>query len=556
MKKTDIKLDDIKKLKIISKKLEKLFTNPSYDTFNQKDAIILLDEFARITKYYEAAIEKETNVIKNGLSIVDKKTGKKEPLIDIDGMESRVKSVLNYKNERSPLRSLAITNKCVHSLDPMMKSYKATFINMYKLLTAEELKNVVFVLPAKLVYKRLRNIKSVFIDTISNIIESTPYGYSDDTVFLDIYKTLGSKSKLTHINQKKRFLTNDLKISFTSDKDAEDKFNFFQDNREELLKAYLYNKYNYGKLIMSIQNNMYSVKSHYILTICKQLKEESLKNIKHELVKTEDGEDGYKYMIVIDEPKLSYFIEVHMPDDIKYKLVHKLGFKVTKRTTLPLGASAVYERIKPEIKKVYKALKKGKLKEEENKAVTRGKVITRGYSEGEDPDEKDEVRYFKFKTVKYVGKPLTIIPEFLKHFNIHRFDQIIDFCNKTLINENYSASTTKEIVNNYHYAIYNSLTEDEQIDFIEYGLYIAKYDDFDKQIIDVLRRIYESGNKDFHKNLIPKTLLYKRIIREDYKLLSNYNKNYDSRLLINDYIEHFNEELYKIDMENNNGRKR
>jgi len=541
---------NLDKLFRLVKELNKLFVktgsenNKTYSNISQLISNTFLFEFAHECGVLEKTKNTEKNNIETGLVLEDKETGQKTPLIDIDSMSRRVDTVLDSIDMHACLKSLAVSNKCAHSFDSTITSLQNSFITLYERYSGVLLDDVSFMRKFDEVCPDIDKIPKEFINLAKRLINKNGR-YMTNKEFFKIYEALNpSNDKINHIEIIKKFLINDLKVSFKDDKEALNLFTFFKNNRNKLYEAYMYVTYGIGASLVAIQSEMFSIKSNYISMIAQLISNGEFKDIKNELIKT-TGKEGFKHMLIIDDPELSYYIEVHMPDYLKEELTREYGFVVSEeRSTPSLGASAVYRRDKEEIKDIKDALNEGKLDEKKNKAQTRAKVITRDLNESEDVSIG-----YEYKTKEIPQTSVSFLREFLREQNIHTFDDILRFTSKFLENENYSLDQTFTIVNNYHYNIYmslNNLTKELFISNSLNGIEDEKLDEFDKELLKALRleddsnKILKQSGIAVDKDLIAKVLIFKDSIKRDY-FESKTKKNMQA--FINDAIEDYRNQL-------------
>lgn len=131
-------MDLYKKLGDLINQLKNIFTSNNgkilYDKKTQDKVNNLLEEIANLSKTFENSIKRERRNIKNELTIIDTKTGKKVELVDVNSMTNRVKNVLSKNNIFSCLKSLALTNKCAHIFDGDIKRIKSNIEKYYNLI--------------------------------------------------------------------------------------------------------------------------------------------------------------------------------------------------------------------------------------------------------------------------------------------------------------------------------------------------------------------------------------------------------------------------------------
>ena len=534
--------------------------NINFDTEKQKKANILLHSYASEIGLYKQTKNTEKENINLGLTLIDKKTNKKDVLIDIQSMFDRVEEALLTDEYASCINALAISNKCAHGLDDQISSFSSQFVNMYKEYTGKDLKEVSFMKKFSDTCPDIKKVKKEYLNIIKNIITTKDKNtgelrYITNTEFNKIYKELNPSKKELHIGQIKRILNN-LKIEFKDDIDANEKYTSLVQNRDKLKEAYLFHRYCIGKSLVALKDEMFAIKCNYISLIGQMIQKNRFGKIKCELVNEPSGEEGFKHMLIIDKPDLSYYVEVHMPDYLKHEFVKKYGFKVVERSMMPLGASAIYKRDKSEVKKIKKALKKGLINEDSNenhRATSRATIISRGNDELSELDEFEELKksnkFFEFKSKKIKRKPISSLVEFLKSHDIHRYDDTLRFSDNLIHNESYSIKITSSIASNYHYNIYLSLDKKEKEMFIYESLYkyIQDNDSLDNDIIDVLKELL---NNNVDIDIIAKIIIYKEVLKRIYQDEVKNKVKYNIKEYIYDLVNEY------IEKDNDHGRKR
>ncbi len=487
----------------------------------------ILTTIAEKTGTFDKKSWQEQDCIMNELTIIDTITGDKMPLIDIDKMNKRVKKVLSSNNVYSCLKSLALSNNCAHIFDNIIAKKRTAFIKYYDLLYPGEIDSL---------YPTIDDKEELlsFFNGINNAfpkISNTPF-YNlksiTDHQFKGMHEILFKKTKIK--TQMKIQILKQLNISFNF-KDLDEinhKFQKVVDNKDEVIKSYLFFKYKEGMKYVSLQNRMFAIKDYFISMIGQMLIDGDFKNIFYELVKTPNAKKGFNYMLIINDDDLSYYIEVHMPDYISKELINKYGLKERNyRTTIGVPTKAVYYREKDEIKKVYRALKNKSI----SKGINRAKVITRGYSEDDGvlvfaSQESNRgqllpmptvMEHYSFTTDLIKDKE-PIFERFLKKRRIHldELKRIISYKS----NENYDQRIITSNINRVYMSLYKSLTDDEKIDFINYTI----YDDSEKDFWDDLIYKYIQNNKQIIGiNTSAKLIMNKEYFKDKF-LIDNYKK--------------------------------
>ena len=290
-----------------------------YNKKTQDKVNILLEQIATLTKTFDNTIKNEKSNIRNELTIIDTTTGERRELVDIDSIDERVKNVLKSNNMFSCLKSLALCNKCAHSFDGNIKSgfnkngtledgkLAKTFKEYYNLLYPNEIDNEIisFMQPLSEKFPKIINNSSYNLNNIDD------YQFEKlCNVILNNNKEYNKGTKISILKQ--------LSISFNikNNQEIDEKFNKVISDKDKIISTFLAKKYNEGMEQVKLQNKMFAIKDYYISMIGQLLKKDVFKNIKYELVKTEDAVLGFEYMLIIDDKDLSYYIEVHMPNFI------------------------------------------------------------------------------------------------------------------------------------------------------------------------------------------------------------------------------------------------
>ncbi len=572
-------MDLYKKLGDLINQLKNIFTSNNgkilYDKKTQDKVNNLLEEIANLSKTFENSIKRERRNIKNELTIIDTKTGKKVELVDVNSMTNRVKNVLSKNNIFSCLKSLALTNKCAHIFDGDIKRIKSNIEKYYNLIYYPSFDEKTF----------------SFMDSVEQVF---PYKnflfYNLDGIeegkFDKICKALFSDNKLN--KETKISILKSLNITFDIKNESQinDKFEKIKNQKENLVYSYLIQQYKTGKYVLLLQSKMFAIKDEYISMIGQLLKNDvRFTNVKYELIRTPDATPGFEYMLVIDDRDLQYYIEVHMPNFVATSLIEQYGlFESKERKTQKLGASAVYERSKNEINGVLKALNTGLLE-----GKKRAQIITRGFCRNSVTDDlqteilsdkvdseknESELEDYSFITDK-IEEPLSLLEKYL--LSNKRYLNEIEFNREIQKNENYPLNLAKNIAHKNYYNIYINFDDDNKIEFIKFSLNELKNGDaFDKTILQTINNNIHNydhnliGELLINKDILKKEFVYNRkytidkmlnITKEDKNMNSYinekliYGQKEEINKLMNEYIIKY---LYdKYDKENNkNGPKR
>jgi len=510
-----------------------------YDKKTQDKVNDLLGKIADLSKTLDNNIKNEKRNIKEELTIIDTKTGKKVALIDEKSMADRVKKILSKNNIFSCLKSLALTNKCAHIFDGDIASIKANIEKYYNMIYSSPFNNATF----------------SFMDSIELVFPSKktknyPLYDIEEYQFNKICTALFSNDKLNHgtkISILKKF---NIPFDIKNEAEINDKFEIVKKDRENIVYLYLRQQYETGQQIVKLQSKMFAIKDEYISMIGQLLKkDERFTNVKYELIKTKDATEGFEYMLIIDDRDLQYYIEVHMPNFIATSLIKQYGiFENKERQTQKLGASAVYERTKYEIDRILNVLKIGVL---DTKGERRAQVITRGYTvegeiivpdnlQNETSNDKDDsgkletdVDDYSFITDK-IDEPISLLEKYLIANKLYLNE--IEFNREIQKNENYPLNFTKNIVYKNYYNIYNNFFDNDKTKFIKYSLNEIKNGDaFDKTIFqNIYNNIY---NYDY--DMIGKILIKKNLIKEEfvYNIKPKIDKILNINEVDNNYID-------------------
>ena len=494
------------KIKDNIKKLKSLFIyNKQVLIYNkniQEEANKYLEEIATLSGYFDKSIQKEKKFIQNNMTIIDKITGQKVELIESKTIDSRIKEVLKDNNMYSCLKSLALANKCAHRFDSYLTSIRSNFENYYtKLYTKPLNKN-------QLSFIESFDIAFNYIN-INNLYNLNDINDNDiDKLCNSIMDNKTSVSKKVKISTLR---TLNIEFNIRDDNDINIKYSDLLNHKDKLINSILYKKYNEGVKYLEFQNQLFSVKDNYISMIGQLLKT-SLSNIKYELIKTHDATPGFEYMLIIDDPELSYYIEVHMPNFMAFSLIHEYGLKYSKkRLTENSGATAVYKRKRNEIDQINKALHDNSITDDDTRK--KANIIARGHN-NEIFHPEDDLEY-SFATRQITDK-LSDFEKFLHYKKIHTTE--IEKNRLLLLNENYPEYITKNIVFNNYLNIFNTLTDIEKTNFIEYSLKNLQYgDEFDKNLLEQIKNLIIDNKYILYKlDIIGKILIYKNNIKNKY----------------------------------------
>lgn len=541
-----------------------LYNEKIQDKVNQ-----LMSELGTITGTFDDEIKKETSNIKKELTIIDKETGERRELINVESMEHRVKNINNKNNIHSCLKTLALSNKIAHIYDGDIKSCQQTFINIYnEIFPDKTINNINFMESLSIKFPNLIGRNKYNLNSLSD---------NDFKKMWELISNSKSNNKGAKINVLKVL---NVAFDIRNDEDINLKFIELCQNKEYIGSSYLIKKFKQGQDLVKFTNGMFAIKDSYISMIGQLLCNNQFKNTPYELVKTTGTTSGFDYMLIIDDKDLSYYIEVHMPNFIAIELMNTYGMKFTEeRSFKRLGASAVYYRDKDEVKEIFYSQKEGKISES-----PRAQIITRDFVEGvsSKKEQNEEGKLIEENSEKNLDNNLKNGYEFITGQIIDKqslFEEFLsddilfkDFIEETKLsrfNENVPIEETNIInMEKYNY-IYDNLNFDYKEKFINYSFNkLSNGDSFDKAIfnklnenvcydnIDNISKLLINLNDfkyDFVKNN-NEIIKYVNIINE-YK---NYdNKYYDNKLIIDNYIDNYIDDKlndYNIINKKNKGR--
>lgn len=529
-----------------------------YDSKSQEKANKAFDELAKLTNTYEKNIKNEESNIENDLTIIDKKTGKKIPLVDAESMKNRVKSVTNSNNIYSCLKTLALSNKIAHSFDGEIDSCEARFKQCYKYLYPnKELGDITFESPIKYEFPELKKtykLNSITEDDFDKLMEALNTNFE-------------GKDKGAKIRELKRF---NIPYNVKDDDDINEKCNILVKEKNKILSSYLVDKYIEGYAHVQLQNRAFAIKDKYISMIGQLLSKNVFGNIPFELVKNSSGKSGFNHLLVIDDRDLSYYIEVHMPDIIGRTLIKDYNFELSEERKLKhVRASAVYYRDRKEVKNIRKALKEYPFKN-----PARAEIIARGNDDEPDGgkiDYNDDIvieqnsntstqnEDYSFITEKIDDKPkLSLIENFLIDEEIYA-----NFVNKSrlnYLNENIPINVTKSILNKNYNVIFNSFNDNYKNEFINYSYNKIKNGDiFEKKLYNIINEDNLIENTKFYSKLFMNLDNFKeKFVKDNLYLFKNYkdNDNYYNKDLINNEIDNYIENYIESNINEKPKRRR
>lgn len=544
--------DDITELTSIAESLKELFIyDPvlEYTQDSQEIANKLLTRFALLSGTFNENIANETKNIDEQLTIIDKSTNQKLSLIDTSSMENRVQTVLDKNNLYSCLKSLALSNKCAHRMSGPTRSLQAKLNKLYAdIYGCEPLTCPKYVrfytdtsIFAREIMKKsqrveLNNDTGLLSEDEKNKLKEAALHALEtltkkdfDLVYNSIlkqdeivasYKQVAeTKSRLNTPEAKENYvngammarntlLLKTLGITVSDGSDISPYIDFLQNHKYEIINEYLIRLHKKGNTLLHTQNLMFAVKAEYAAMIGQLLsKDKNFKNLTYELIETPDiGNEFFHNLLVIDDPELQYYVEVHIPTYISDTLVNRYGFiKTSDRTkTLNLGAAAVYNRINEEME----TISRHQEQIEDETGKIRAKIITRKYGEDNATSSNEE----SYKLITNEIKEETYdVENLLLSVSDNAYQDAIATNRLIRFNEIDRAKYTQSMIcQNYQHLFYR-LKADRKLMFISHAAkQLSECDD--KGARDILDRIEQ--------------------LQESLKQLANYMKE-DSRNDVN-----------------------
>ena len=518
--------DDITELTEIAKSLKELFIYQpvlEYTHDSQEIANKLLTRFALLSGAFNENIANETKNIDEQLTIIDKSTNQKLSLIDKSSMENRVQTVLDKNNLYSCLKSLALSNKCAHRLSGPTRSLQAKLNKLYAgIYGCEALTCPSYVrfytdtsIFAREIMKKsqrveLNNDTGLLSEDEKNKLKEAALHALEtltkkdfDLVYNSIlkqdeiaasYKQVAeTKSRLNTQEAKENYvkgammarntlLLKTLGITVSDGSDISPYIDFLQNHKYEIINEYLIRLHKKGNALLHTQNLMFAVKAEYAAMIGQLLsKDKNFQNLTYELIETPDiGNEFFHNLLVIDDPELQYYVEVHIPTYISDTLVNRYGFnKTSDRTkTLNLGAAAVYKRINEEMETISRYQEQ--IEDETGKI--RAKIITRENDEILSNEEKYVLMTDEIKEETYDVEDLLLSVSNNAYQDAIATNRLIRF------NEIDRAKYTQSMIcKNYQHLFYK-LKVDQKLDFISQAAkQLVEFND--KAAHDILARI-------------------------------------------------------------------
>lgn len=554
-------------IKIIESDIEsliKLFETNSlyliYDNSIQEQINLSLTRLAENTGVFDSTISKERKNLENFYAI-DKKTKKKIDLVNGDTIDFRIRNVLSENNMYSCLKALALSNKCCHGFDNDLKNIKEFFCKYFNILFNDNINNGDITFIEDIKEKTINN------RTLSDLLNTSKrYDLSDitDDDFEYIFECINNKESIT--DNEIKYILDKLHIKYEND-NITNKFDEVCNNSSDLLKTYLFNKYNKGVKLTRLRSRIFYIKDCFISMIGQLLINE-FDDVFYELVDNPSNKDGFSKMLIIDDKDLSYYIEVHMPDWLSRALIRR-GLKYeegTSRTTLPLGSSAVYYRDNEDIERIVNALREDTIRHDfgERKQTfynNRARIISRDYveeSEGEitpsresdndvSPSKEKDTNRFSF-IIEKLNEKLSIIEEYLISLG-GRFARIVKENRYLKSNDSYQKDVVDKYINKKYMDVYDIFDNTTKEDFINYYISNSKDNNYDKGLLDFINLNKNNYNIDLLGYLIinSKNIIH-GFISSNYNYLdkmldnNNFNKDeYNDKLY--EYIEEYSKSL-------------
>ena len=311
----------------ISRDISKqIYSNVEQDIISRN-----LTEISRIVGSFNKQKKNEKGNIEKDLSIVDSQTGKRVNLVDIDRMNDAVEDVLKENDIYTILKSLAVSNKCAHA-----------FIH-----STDQLKEKIEYWKNERNTSSEKSEKSEIEFDISNISESDM-----KKLIKQLKKAPKNRGAIINVCKTLSIDISDIKGDEIALRELYEKI---RNSREDIIDKYISVLSEDLNRKEDARKSLFWIKDQLIVIIAQLLKnDERYQNFEYEMVK--NGEPPFQNMLAIDDPDLSYYIEVHMPDYIADTLVKEYGMpepvENNKRKFEKLGASAIYRRDDNEIRNI------------------------------------------------------------------------------------------------------------------------------------------------------------------------------------------------------------
>ncbi len=486
-----------------------------YNDKTQSKASELIKKICNITGIFKEGYQYESNVIKEVLSYTET-NGNKIPLLNLTLND--IEEVIDDNNMLTCLRTMVLCNKIAHEFERQIESNFRSIVYYYNLQYGSNSflnGDISFFQPFNIVFPNIRtnnlyNINRERVKSGSSHLRKT------------IKKIQNAQSGNASQSDKQNVL-DDLNIKYSYNSEEIDNLVKAIDI-QKVIDSWIYILYTENQELVKKQSIMYKIKDDYIIMIAQLLKTQ-LKDLKYELVETTgtDIEPNRKYLLIIDDERLAYPLEVHMPNYLCRILVNECGLNPPIRRTIPQveAKKVVRERTDEEIRKLNDALINDSLLD---KGKRFAKVITRPKrSNSEELSSKKEYSYETQRMIQ--GSELF---ETFLH-NIKGFEAIIS-SNQELMNS-YQLEYSLPIICEKYYDIFIGLSDEYKKEFIAYARSeLQKGNDFDRTLVQ-----NNVINNMSNINILGQIFIYKNLLKYNYyQNYEAYGNNVDNYL--NDII--------------------
>ena len=292
-----------------------------------------LEKLGELTGSFDSQVRNERENITAELTATDRQTGEKIPLIDMVRMDDSVRGKSpKAQSMFTVFKALALSNKIAHRLFDESESLD----------------------------QRVENMQGLS-DSMPDPPDGKTLEFGDVTGLSDydfekLMKTLNGNGRITR--GKTIPICKQLGISIeglVTDEDFKEKFREIKACRKQILEKRLDDLKKLRADLAEQRQLMFWVKTQYTSMVGQLIAlDPAYKDIDYEII--DNGDPGFRSMLVVDAPELAYLIEVHMPDYLTDELQTVYGLKpsITKehRKSIPLGATAIYDRDEEEVKRI------------------------------------------------------------------------------------------------------------------------------------------------------------------------------------------------------------
>ena len=261
-------------------------------------------------------------------------------------------------------------------------------------------------------------------------------------------------------------------------------------------------------------------------------------------------------MLVIDDKRLAYYVEVHLPNYLSDELEANYGY--VKESTVPYsnGATAIYERKEEEQQRASKyksiaprsqfdvAKKKFEVLSRPLGSGSMGHVYasgasgsSRGSTSGSSSSSSGGP-YFQFVT-REIKDPRSYMVNYVTAYNTH--SNFASDVVAVMQNENLPLSEMFKIVNKKSMDLYETFDENKKIEFIRYTLInlFNSYDEFDLFLYNYIEVNYLSKNREEFLNNID--IIAQIIINSSIPKYCDYDEDLEVDNSLDNFMKDLNE---------------